>query len=282
MGVGGRREQCVSGREEGQGCSTWGCAICTPAKLCPFPPYLSSVLLTLTSMFVMSIISMYNVAPLVWYGLSSTQEGLMLACTMLCVTLYLFHFLAFSLCSHFGDAPSLACIHTHMHTHTHTHAHTRTHTHTHTRMHTQHIHTHTHTYMHTHIHTTLTYAHTHAHTHTHNTHMHTHTYMHTHAHTNTTHTCPHTHHTLAHHRRSVLNYPIALVAHFIILCCGGLALLQLRAFRDYDPSMTVVSPPLLLTEQHTRICVNVRQCVLCARIYYWYSFIHVPLNCSSL
>ena len=42
-------------------------------------------------------------------------------------------------------------------------------------------------------------------------------------------------------RRSVLNYPIALVAHFIILCCGGLALVQLRAFREYDPSVTVVS-----------------------------------------
>ena len=25
VGVGGRREQCVSGREEGVGCSTWGC-----------------------------------------------------------------------------------------------------------------------------------------------------------------------------------------------------------------------------------------------------------------
>ena len=118
-------------------------AICTPAKLCPFPPYLSSVLLTLTSMFVMSIISMYNVAPLVWYGLNSTQEGLMLTCTMLCVTLYLFHFLAFSLCSHFGDAPSLACMHTR--THTYVHAHTHTHN-THT--HNTHTHAHTHTCTH--------------------------------------------------------------------------------------------------------------------------------------
>lgn len=59
----------MSGRKEGIEDRAYSC---TPTKPCPFPPSLSSVVLTLTSMLTMSVVSMYSVAPLIWYGLHYT------------------------------------------------------------------------------------------------------------------------------------------------------------------------------------------------------------------
>ena len=137
----------------------------------------SAVILTLTSMMALSVISMYSVAPLIWYGptadVGGEGEGSRLP---------LSHHLTLEMLP-----PTLSCIHNI-----------------------------------THMHTLPAFLHNI--------------------------TQPQMPILL---RRSVLNYPIALVAHFIILCCGGLALVQLRAFREYDPSVTVVSHCCSCQQHHT-------------------------------